>query len=287
MQATVSGVVTQYVYNADGARVKKTVSGTATYYVGNWYEVTNGVVTKYYYFGAQRVAMKQGSTLTYLHGDHLGSTSVASTQTGTMASRQTYYAFGVPRTTEGTLPTDYTYTGQKNDQSSSLMFYNARYYDAAIGRFTQPDSIIPDQFNPQSLNRYAYVRNNPVRYTDPTGHMEIVDDDSSGSPISAPAQQNAGITYAPAIEDALARAGASPTAQRYINFARTHQVDFIIGWLADDLNNRGGMVTQGNKVAIGSAYAEIIGYGNNGEMITLPRIRYMIMILISLYLLIC
>ena len=49
------------------------------------------------------------------------------------------------------------------------MFYNARYYDPGIGRFTQVDTIVPNMFNPQSLNRYAYVRNNPVRYTDPSG----------------------------------------------------------------------------------------------------------------------
>ncbi len=57
-QATVGGVATQYVYNGDGARVKKVVGSAATYYVGNWYEVTNGTVTKYYYFGSQRVAMR-------------------------------------------------------------------------------------------------------------------------------------------------------------------------------------------------------------------------------------
>ncbi len=49
------------------------------------------------------------------------------------------------------------------------MYYGARYYDAAIGRFAQPDSIVPNPYNPQSLNRYSYVLNNPVRYTDPTG----------------------------------------------------------------------------------------------------------------------
>ena len=59
--------------------------------------------------------MKQGSTVAYLHGDHLGSTSVATGSKGAMTSRQTReaYAFGVVRTTEGTLPTDYTFTGQK------------------------------------------------------------------------------------------------------------------------------------------------------------------------------
>jgi hypothetical protein len=50
--------------------------------------------------------------------------------------------------------------------------FDARYYDATIGRFTQPDSIIPNIYNPQYLNRYSYVRNNPVRYTDPTGHRD-------------------------------------------------------------------------------------------------------------------
>ena len=171
----ISGTVTtNYVYNGDGARVKKVVGSTATYYVGNWYEVTNGAVTKYYYFGSQRVVMKQGSTVTYLHGDHLGSTSVASDASGVRVSRQTYFAFGAVRTTEGTLPTDYTFTGQKNDASSALMFYNARYYDAASGRFVQPDSIVPNYFIPQTMNRYAYARNNPLKYIDPTGHDVII-----------------------------------------------------------------------------------------------------------------
>ncbi|MDE3091022.1 MAG: RHS repeat protein, partial [Chloroflexota bacterium] len=176
----ISGTVTtQYVYNGDGARVKKTVNGVTTYYVGNWYEVTNGAATEYYYFAAQRVAMKQGSTVTYLLGDHLGSTSVAVDASGALQSRQTYYAFGGMRTSDVapiTSITDYNYTGQKLD-SDGLMYYNARYYDATIGRFAQADTIVPDQFNPQSLNRYAYVRNNPVRYTDPTGYCEGDPDD--------------------------------------------------------------------------------------------------------------
>ncbi|MDE3089905.1 MAG: hypothetical protein KGJ80_11045 [Chloroflexota bacterium] len=76
-------------------------------YVGNWYEVTSGAVTKYYYFGAQRVAMRDASGVTYLHGDHLGSTSATS---GAATSAQTYYAYGAPRTASGTLPTDFTST---------------------------------------------------------------------------------------------------------------------------------------------------------------------------------
>ncbi len=52
------------------------------------------------------------------------------------------------------------------------MYYGARYYDAAIGRFAEQDSLIADLYNPQSLNRYSYALNNPVRYTDPTGHCD-------------------------------------------------------------------------------------------------------------------
>ncbi|HMS22823.1 MAG TPA: RHS repeat-associated core domain-containing protein, partial [Candidatus Levybacteria bacterium] len=50
-------------------------------------------------------------------------------------------------------------------------YYNARYYSSDMRRFTQPDDIIQDVYNPQSLNRYSYVLNNPLKYTDPSGHI--------------------------------------------------------------------------------------------------------------------
>ncbi len=83
-QVAVSGsVTTTYAYNADGARVKRAMGSTTTYYIGNWYEVTQaGAVTKYYYFGGKRVAVRQSGTLYYLHTDHLGSTSVTSNASG-------------------------------------------------------------------------------------------------------------------------------------------------------------------------------------------------------------
>ncbi len=51
-----------------------------------------------------------------------------------------------------------------------LMNYNARWYDPALGRFVQADTLIPQPGNPQAWDRYAYVENNPLRYTDPSGH---------------------------------------------------------------------------------------------------------------------
>jgi RHS repeat-associated protein len=65
--------------------------------------------------------------------------------------------------------TPYRYTGQREESGIGLYYYNARWYDASVGRFIQPDTIVPEPSNPQSLNRYAYVLNNPVRYTDPSG----------------------------------------------------------------------------------------------------------------------
>ena len=52
----------------------------------------------------------------------------------------------------------------------NLYYYNARYYDPALGRFVQSDTIVPGAGSIQSYDRYAYVNNNPIRYTDPSGH---------------------------------------------------------------------------------------------------------------------
>ena len=65
-----------------------------------------------------------------------------------------------------------------------LMFYNARWYDPYITQFSQPDSIVPDLQNPQDWNRYAYARNNPLRYNDPSGHIACDDVDNDGSCIN-------------------------------------------------------------------------------------------------------
>ncbi len=169
---TVGANTTTYAYDGDGNRVKKTANGVSTFYVGNHYEVTNGVTLKYYYFGKQRVAMRTSAGVVYLHSDHLGSTSATS---GASVSAQTYYAFGNIRSTTGTTPTDFGFTGQRRDVSAGLMYYGlqgsyGRFYDPVLARFTQADIKNTDKTNPQALNRYTYTGNNPVRFTDPDGH---------------------------------------------------------------------------------------------------------------------
>jgi len=62
------------------------------------------------------------------------------------------------------------FTGQRRDAATGLGFYNARYYDSEIGRFISADSIVPGGTQADLFNRYAYVRNNPLKYVDPTGN---------------------------------------------------------------------------------------------------------------------
>ena len=67
------------------------------------------------------------------------------------------------------------FTGQYHEngltQSEGLSYYGARWYDAKLGRFLSADTMVPGPNNPQAFNRYSYVYNNPLNYTDPTGHF--------------------------------------------------------------------------------------------------------------------
>lgn len=183
-----------FVYAGDGKRVKSIINTETILFIGGHYEIKNPgseqIVTKYYgVYGAhgatgiQRVAMRTGSTLTYLLGDHLGSTSSVTNASGGLVMETRYKPWGEVRyaTANTTLPTRYTYTGQYsyiNDDATylgsagfGLMFYNARWYDPYLGRFAQPDTIVPDPLSSQDWDRYAYVRYAPVRYVDPSGRI--------------------------------------------------------------------------------------------------------------------
>ncbi len=161
-------------YDGDGVRVKQVLTATtatSTYFVKNYYEVSGGSATKYYYLGSQRVAMRSSVGVRYLFGDHLGSTSVSADASGGSVTRQLYKAFGEIRySTNPSLPTNYQYTGQYSDGYINLVWMNSRWYDPALGRWTQPDILIPNMSNPAYFDRFSYVLNNSINYLDPTGH---------------------------------------------------------------------------------------------------------------------
>jgi RHS repeat-associated protein len=128
---------------------------------------------------------------TWFHlGNHLGSTSVtlgeggpgtAGADVSLPATRLVYSPYGSvvypnathPQASEGYDLEPRKYIGEELDPESGLYYLNARHYDPRTGRFLTADTFTPGGgFSLQGLNRYAYARNNPFRYVDPSGHEE-------------------------------------------------------------------------------------------------------------------
>jgi RHS repeat-associated protein len=160
------------------------LGSSTTIFVGSHYEITDGVVTKYYFAGAQRIAMRKDGALYYLIGDHLGSTSITTDASGNAVSEIRYKAWGEVRYTSGSEMTKYQFTGQYSHQFEfGLLFYQSRMYDPYLKRFTQADTIVPP--GAQGLDRYAYVNNSPMNYVDPSGHI-CVNNPGSDDEVAMP-----------------------------------------------------------------------------------------------------
>ena len=139
--------------------------------MNRYYEVnlTTEVVTSSYYLGGRLVAQKAGSTLRHVHQDSLSSTALMSDSGGSLDSSMTFYPFGGTRS--GSVNTEQRFTGQRLDAGTGLYYYGARYYDPLIGRFISADTVVQGFTNPQTLNRYSYCVNNPLKYVDSSGHV--------------------------------------------------------------------------------------------------------------------
>ena len=133
--------------------------------------------------GADRGRADEGGTAAgtfyYTYTDHLGNVTALSTAAGAFVtgSKARYDPFGTFTTTTPTSNpsiSNHGFTGHRHNNTGTndldLIYMNARYYMPLVGRFISPDTIVPEPGNPQSFNRYAYVRNSPMNFTDPTGH---------------------------------------------------------------------------------------------------------------------
>ena len=126
--------------------------------------------------------------------DHLGSVSVVTDgTTKQVTARESFGPWGKQRNADWsdnatcsaglTSPTTRGFTSQEDIASLCLVNLNARLYDPSIGRFLSADSVIPDPYDGQSYNRYTYVNNRPLSFTDPTGHDPDMSSELSWTPI--------------------------------------------------------------------------------------------------------
>lgn len=164
-------LVAQYDYDGDHERVTKTDrNGAVTTYLGQTILEPDGTSTHFIEADGLRIAEVNSTRgVRYYHSDLLGSTAMVTDATGNAAELTSYEPYG-PRQSNQPSTVRYSFTGQEEESDTGYHNYGARLYDAELGRFLSADSIVPDTANPQAFNRYSYVYNNPLRYSDPTGH---------------------------------------------------------------------------------------------------------------------
>lgn len=172
-----------YGYDGNGQRIRKVENGgAALYYVRSTLlketalEVNQaqGVYRAYVRVGSQMVAEQSSDGGFYwLHNDHLGSSRKLTNTSGVVVWRGEFDPHGqmLLETGTSTLNTR-KYTGYERDGATGLDYANARMYESSLGRFTQADPLWLTKgrmVNPESLNRYAHVNNDPVNQIDPSG----------------------------------------------------------------------------------------------------------------------
>jgi RHS repeat-associated protein len=179
-------------YDTSKFRYKKQSDNYTTHYIGKEYEATThksgGSDMKYFIYAGDKVISIYTDTTKsnfapstkYLHYDSLNSVDTITNNLGVVESRSAYKPFGEKlkldkygNPTQKLSFTNRGYTGHEHIEETHLVHMNARLYDPTIGRFTSADSMIPYMYETQSFNRYSYVQNNPLKYTDPSGHWSL------------------------------------------------------------------------------------------------------------------
>lgn len=190
---TGSPLLSGMVYDHNGKRLRKIdSSGVTSFYPDPAFVVTSvgGAVqyTKNIVVGGAPIAavttVASGQPATpppgtptpgtlYFHSDHLGSTSITTDASGKLSTRMAYRPYGAVFTPGISGPDNFLpkFQGTELDAASRLNYFQARYYDPVVGRFISPDSQLGSQlYQVDALNRFAFAVNNPVTFTDPTGH---------------------------------------------------------------------------------------------------------------------
>jgi RHS repeat-associated protein len=163
-----------YAYDFEGRRASRTAGSTTTYlYAGSNLIQESGASTADYVFGAgldEPLAMSRGGHVYYYATDALGSATVLADSGGVVQDSYTLDGWGQTRTQTGSLVNPFGYTGRE-PSDAGLVFYRARSYSPAIGRFTSQDPLS----DASGVSAYAYAANAPAQRTDPLGLFSVVD----------------------------------------------------------------------------------------------------------------
>ncbi|PQP80799.1 type IV secretion protein Rhs [Paenibacillus sp. PCH8] len=170
-----------YQYNGDNLLVERTENSVTTrYYYDDRAqiiaeaEVHNGTpeLKANYIRGAKLEAIKyaDGSSA-YVQTNGHGDITELRDGDGTLLNKYQYDVWGNLESKEEKVHNPFLYSGELWDDTTQLQYLRARWYDPNTGRFINEDSYEGELDDPLSLNFYAYVKNNPLRYVDPSGHM--------------------------------------------------------------------------------------------------------------------
>jgi RHS repeat-associated protein len=177
------------IYDGDGNRVSKTVSGVTTKYLVDTNnltgyaqvveEIRGGSVQRRYTYGHDLISQTQiidneWKSSWYGYDGH-GSVRFLTDINGSITDTYDYDAFGNLIHQTGSTPNDYLYAGEQRDAHLGLEYLRARYMNTGTGRFWSMDSYAGVDTDPLSLHKYLYSNNNPISNIDPTGHFSIKD----------------------------------------------------------------------------------------------------------------
>ncbi len=127
-------------------------------------------VNNVYLNGVRIAALNEVGALAYFLTDQVDSVSLVLDDEGKTLSKMQYLPYGETFVQRGDSNFAPKYNSQELDRESGFYFYNARFYDPGIARFTSADTIIDGEFDTQGWNRFSYVKGNPITFKDPTGH---------------------------------------------------------------------------------------------------------------------
>lgn len=131
--------------------------------------IEDGVLVLQFFDGERVVAREKAGARSWLHADHLGSVVLVTDAAGAVAATAAYDPYGAVLSTTGA-PTEHGYaTSESVPGDGELVLLGVRWYAPGLGRFISPDSVVVDADDPFAWNLYAYCRDNPTSFVDPSG----------------------------------------------------------------------------------------------------------------------